>query len=280
MARSFASEIQRVFERLQSRQIAQMENLLAARSPQHLTSLKGFLGAEALVQRCLHSDALSTGRMVQRAQIRPSAAHEPSSISAPSQQRRTVTTSPESKQQLMYGSSMAEGVAPMITAKALDMLRSRDHLHHLGDAGAVHQELMHTLRLAQQLYRQQRIPNEQSSRSDELLSEATNTCKDQLSAREVQAKEVQAAPSEYEGTPAQLSQTAVEAGVTLHLTDEERRQKLFDAALADIDLDETEQRSDRWALKQPFCIRYGIWAALQHWLGIQHQGQRKSHIEQ
>ena len=162
----------------------------------------------------------------------------------------------------MYGSSVSDSVAPMITAKALDMLRSRDHLHHLGDAGAVHQELMRTLRLAQQFYGQQRIPNEQSSRSDEHLSEATMVGKDQLSARAVQAKEVKAAPSAYEGTSAQLSQSAVEAGVTLHLTDEERRQKLFAAAFADVDLDETEQRSDRWALIQAFLIRYGIWAAL------------------
>ena len=245
MARSIASDINGVLRRLQSRQTAEMESLLAARSPQQLTCLRGFLGAGGLAQRPMHSRAcFQDSRGHDRSQPSTATSHQPSSDSSTQmQQKRSVSTSPTNKQQmLMYSDSVAASSPPRLMAKALDLLRSRDHLQHLGDANAVHVELMRTLELAQEFYRQTRIPSTQRAvYNDRQLTALPELHKDEQSGDSL------AAPAEYEGMAAQLPQQAVEAGVILDATVDERRQGLFNMALDDAHTDQTDQRPDRYS---------------------------------
>ena len=241
MARSIASDVRSVLNRLQTRQIADMENLVAARSPQQLTCLRGFLGAGALVQRSLlSSTCLQTNKGQERLQLSTLATHQPSKESSTQvQQRRSVTTSPRSEQHLMYSDSSAESSPPRLMAKTLDLLRSKDHLQHLGDASAVHVELMRTLELAQEFYRQSRFPSAQRTISVEQLPALPIVHKDEQHGVSL------VAPAEYEGLAAQLPQQAVEAGIMLDATSEERRQSLFDMVLDDAEVSEGDSRPDR-----------------------------------
>ena len=126
----------------------------------------------------------------------------------------------------MYGGSSdsASDSAIMITAKALDMLRSKDHLQHLGEASAVHEEL------ARLLAQHAEVLQLQNSREQLAVTEANEL---------VQA--VPSGPVMYEGGVAELPHRAVETGVSLHLTEEARKQELLDLALADADLGESSQ---------------------------------------
>ena len=236
MARSIAADLKSVFTRLQTRQSAEMENLLAARSPQQLISLRAFLGAGGPVQRSIHTEVLVRGaRGQQPLQLGTLAAHQPSpDTPIQVQPRRSVTTSPGSKEQmLMYSNSIAASSPPHIVAKTLDLLRSRDHLH-LGDASAVHMELMRTLELAQDFYRQTRGSTAGSATHSEQLTAGLHVHESQ------QDRDCPEWPTEYEGMAADLPQQAVEAGVMLDATSEARRQSLFDMALDGTDLNETD----------------------------------------
>ena len=245
MARSIASDIKGVLYRIQTRQIAEMENLLAARSPQQLTCLRGFLGAGALVQRPVHSHAhFPDSRAPERLQPSIATAQKPPSESSTQmQQKRSLTTSPSNRQQtLMYSDSVAASSPPRLMAKTLDLLRSRDHLQHLGDANAVHIELMRTLELAQEFYRQTRIPSVQRAvYSDEQLTALPEVHKDE------ESEDFRLGPAEYEGMAAQLPQQAVEAGVMLDATADDRRQSLFNMAMDDAHAGQSDQRPDRYS---------------------------------
>lgn len=243
MARSIVSKFRSVLNRLQSRQIAEMENLLAARSPQQLTCLRGFLGAGVLVKRSMHGNIYLQGDKGQeQLQIGTLATQQlPAGNSRQVQQKRSVTTSPRGEQQLtmMYSDSVAASSPPRLMAKALDLLRSRDHLGHLGNASAVHIELMRTLELAQEFYKQTRTPSPQRAIYDEELTEHPDLHKNE------HIMDSLVGPAEYEGMAAQLPQQAVEAGVMLHATAEDRRQSLFSMTLADAQIRETDERPDR-----------------------------------
>ena len=243
MARSVVSEFSAVLSRLQSRQLAEMEHLLAARSPQQLTCLRGFPGAGLLVQRSLHGNTyLQSDRGQERLQIGTLATRQlPAGNSTQVQQERAVTTSPMREQQLtmMYSDRVAASNPPRLMAKALNLLRSRDHLEHLGDASAVHIELMRTLELAQEFYKQTRTPSAQRAISEEELTVLPELHKSEQSGNSL------VGPVEYEGMAAQLPQQAVDAGVMLDATAEERRQSLFNLTLADAEDSETDHRPDR-----------------------------------
>ena len=231
MACSIGRSFQKTLNSIQSRQIAEMEALLTARSPIQLTNLGGLFGAGRTLQRSIHSKIwCQEGAAHQRHVLSPCTAHQqPSAGSADNQQRRSVATSPSSKQQAMYGGSSvsASDSAIMVTAKALDLLRSRDHLQHLGEASAVHEEL------ARLLAQHAKVLQLHSGREQLAVTET-----DEL----VQA--VPSGPVMYEGGVAELPHRAVEAGVSLHLTEEARKQELFDLALAGADLGESSQTVD------------------------------------
>ena len=129
----------------------------------------------------------------------------------------------------MYGGSSAgaSDSAIMITAKALDILRSRDHLQHLGEASAVHEEL------ARLLAQHAEVLQVHSRREQLAVTEASEL-----------RQAVPSGPVMYEGSVAELSHRAVEAGVSLHLTEEARKQELFDLALAGADLGESSRIVD------------------------------------
>ena len=231
MACSIGRRFQKTLNSIQSRQIAEMEALLTARSPLQVTNLRGLFGAGRTLQRSIHSKIwCQEGAAHQRHVLSPCTAHQqPSAGSADSQQRRSVATSPNSKQQTMYGGSSASASdsAIMVTAKALDLLRSRDHLQHLGEASAVHEEL------ARLLAQHAEVLQLHSGREQLAVTEADE-----------QVQAVPSGPVMYEGGVAELPHRAVEAGVSLHLTEEARKQELFDLALAGADLGESSQTVD------------------------------------
>ena len=242
MARNIARWIESALRRFQVRQNAEMESFLAARSPQQLTCLRGFLGSGALAQRSVYLDVYlqgSKGRQQLQFTTLTACQHSPES-STPMQQKRLVTTSPRTDQLMpMYNSSIATGSPPQIVAKALDLLRSRDHLQQTGDTSAAHVELMRTLELAQEFYRHSRMTTAGAAIVGEQLQKPPDVHKHQ------QRGECLVGPAEYEGMTAQLPQEAMEAGVILGATTEERRQSLFDMALDSAVPVEADQRPDR-----------------------------------
>ena len=143
---------------------------------------------------------------------------------------------------LMYNDGMGASSPPRIMAKTLDLLRSRDSLQHLGDASAVHVELMRTLELAQEFYKQTRLPSTQTATYNYEQRTALLDVH-----KEEQCGQSLVAPAEYEGLAAQLPQQAVEAGVMLDATAEERRQNLFNMALDDARTSQIVQRLDRYS---------------------------------
>lgn len=224
MARGIAHSLQSALKTLESGKLSDMEALFAARSPQQFTSLRVFLCVGQLFQGSAqrrnnirivwpqHGQKLST-----LACCRPTNASL-----VHSSQQRTLATSPIGEQQMAYGGS-SSGAAnnAVLMAKALDVLRSRGHLQHLSEASAVHQELMRTLEVAQLLQSQQQ-----------------DICSTPCAPQEAQA--APSGPVTYEGHVASLPQKALEAGVMLGATEEERRQSLFDIAF-----DETTEAAEQ-----------------------------------
>ena len=142
---------------------------------------------------------------------------------------------------MMYSNSSAESSPPRLMAKTLDLLRSGGHMQHLGDASAVHVELMRTLELAQEFYRHSRFPSAQAVIYNEQLPAPSAVHEDEKHRASLDG------PAEYEGMAAQLPQQALKAGVMLNATSEERRQSLFDMALDHAEVSGSDSRPDRWA---------------------------------
>ena len=143
---------------------------------------------------------------------------------------------------LMYSDSVAASSPPRLMAKTLDLLRSRDHLQHLGDANAVHVELMRTLELAQEFYKQTRLPSIQGA----IYNDEQRTALPELQ-KDEQSGDSLLGPAEYEGMAAQLPQQAVEAGVMLDATADDRRQSLFNMALDNAHTGQIDERPDRYS---------------------------------
>ena len=234
MARSIEYRFQDLLKLVQSRKIADMESLVAARSPQQLINLRGFFRPVRQLQTPKPSrEELSVPRstLQHRRDLSTAAAYQPFSAgSTQAEQKRTVTTSPGVQQQMMYGSGSLDSTKSHIAlGRALEV---QDHLQHLAEQRA-QQELLYALELRQQQIRQSMIPDVAGilpNAQPRTVTGQTEVMPGQPSLQQLVTPE----PCIHEGHVASLPQQAVDAGVALEATEEERRQSLLDLALADL----------------------------------------------
>lgn len=234
MARSIEYRFQDLLKVVQSRKMAEMESFVAARSPLQFTNLRGFFRPMPQLQTPKQSREdlfVPRSTLQHRRDLSIAAAYQPFSAgSTQAEQKRTVTTSPGVQQQMMYGSGNLDIAKSHIAfGTALEV---QDHLQHLAEQRA-QQELLYTLELRQQQVRQSMIPDVAGilpKAQPRTVTRHTEVMPGQPSLQQPITPE----PSIHEGHVASLPQQAVDAGVVLEATEEERRQSLLDLALADL----------------------------------------------
>ena len=211
-----------------------MESIVAARSPQQLTNLRGFFRPVRQLQTPKQSREeffVPRSTLQHRRDLSTSAAYQPFSAgSTQAEQKRTVTTSPGVQQQMMYGSGNLDTAKSHIALGTA--LKVQDHLQHLAQQRA-QQELLYALEMRQQQVRQSMIPDVAGilpSAQPRSVTRQTEVMPGQPSLQQPLTPE----PSIHEGHVASLPQLAVDAGVVLEATEEERRQSLLGLALADL----------------------------------------------
>ena len=234
MARNIEYRFQDLLKAVQSRKIAEMESIVAARSPQQLTNLRAFFRPVQQIQLPRQSREeifVPRSSLQHRQNTSTAAAYQPLSVGLmQAEQKRTVTTSLGGQQQMMYGSGNLNAAKSHIALGT--SLKVQDHLQHLAEQRA-QQELLYALELRQLQVRQSMIPVVAGI----LPVDQPKAVMSQTEVMPVQLSLQQPVPPEpriHEGHLASLPQQAVDAGVVLEATEEERRQSLLHSALADL----------------------------------------------
>ncbi len=234
MARSIEYRFQDLLKLVQSRKIADMESLVAARSPQQLINLRGFFRPVRQLQTPKQSrEELFVPRstLKHRRDLSTAAAYQPFPAgSTQAEQKRTMTTSPGVQQQMMYGSGNVDCTKSRIALRRA--LEVQDHLQHLAEQRA-QQELLYALELRQQQIRQSMIPDVAGilpNAQPRTFTRETEVMPGQPSLQQPVTPE----PRMHVGHVASLPQQALDAGVVLETTEEARRQSLLELACADL----------------------------------------------